>query len=204
MTHVTPRRVGAAFAIAALGSLLLLLVLKAPASRGESNPNNLDCQGHIKKGKTTPLDDPDEYQVEYRFACSGPITGYSISLQRGVKSFDTEAVVLNKTTGDGITTDSFTCQGEIPGLGFNCTGLYSGGYNVISGRFAVGRKLNRKPLINPRLVVSTAGLQTGTVTTGTTTTRTTSATQALSGPYQLGHPRGVNKKKTKKKTAERK
>ncbi|HWI23205.1 MAG TPA: hypothetical protein VNT22_11410 [Baekduia sp.] len=194
MTHLTPGRATIAALLAAIGAVAIALLLQSPApsAGAASNPNNLDCQGRIEPGEPGPVDDEDVHQVKYTFACSGPITGYSIQLQRGVEGFDTEAIVLDKTTSNSITTDSFSCNGDIPGLGFNCVGFYSGGYNNIIGQFSVGRDLRKEPRINPRLVVATASISGG------------KAVQALSGPFQLGRPLGVNKKKHKKSKAKAK
>jgi hypothetical protein len=186
LTQLTPRRLSVIALLAAAGSVALALLVLTPA-RGDVNLNNNDCHGRIEPGTPEPADDKGVYQVKYTFACSGPITGYSIQLQRGVDSFDTDGLVLNKVTGDSVTTDSFSCNGDIPGLGFNCVGTYSGGWNNITGQFAVTRKLTKKPKISPRLLVATATIASG------------KPVQALSGPYQLGHPRlGLSKKHKKK------
>lgn len=188
MTQLNPRRLSVAALLAASGAVAIALLVFSPA-KGDINLNlnNNECYGHITKGVPGLADEKGTYQVKYVFACRGPITGYSIQLQRGVSGFDTDAVVLDKATGDSVTTDSFSCNGEIPGLGFNCVGVYSGGFNNISGQFTVNRKLTTEPRINPRLTVATATVASG------------KAVQAVSGPYELGRPLGVSKKSKKKK-----
>jgi hypothetical protein len=181
VTHTTPRRLPVVLLIAAFAAIALLLALRPPTVRGESNLNNLNCKGHIEKGEAGPVDEEDEHQVKYVFACDGPITGYSILLPRGVEAFDTEVSVFDRVTKDGVATDSFACAGEIPGIGFNCTGRYAGGFNNITGQFSIKGRLDRKPLINPRLVVATATVSSG------------AAVQSMSGPYSLGTPRGIRK-----------
>ena len=188
MTQLNPRRLSVAALLAACGAVALALLVFSPAKGDVNlNLNNNECYGHITKGEPGLADDKGTYQVKYVFACRGPITGYTIQLQRGVTGFDTDAVVLNKTTGDSVTTDSFSCNGDIPGLGFNCVGTYSGLFNNITGQFTVNRKLTKEPRINPRLTVATATVASG------------KAVQAISGPFELGRPLGVNKKTKKSK-----
>lgn len=186
MTQLNPRRLSVAALLAACGAVALALLVFSPA-KGDVNLNNNECYGHITKGEPGLADEDGVTQVKYVFACKAPITGYTIQLQKGVEAFDTEAIVLNKTTGDSVTTDSFSCNGDIPGLGFNCVGVYSGQFNNISGQFGIRGKLTKEPRINPRLSVVTATIASGKVV------------QAISGPFELGRPLGVNKKTKKSK-----
>jgi hypothetical protein len=105
--------------------------------------------------------------------------------------------------------DTFTCSGEIPGWAANCIGLASGGYETITGQFAIGTKLCAEPRVDPLLTVTYAYLEKGKIV------------QAISGPYDLGRPIGckadwyshfnrfnpaplTTKKKSKHKTSKKK
>jgi hypothetical protein len=115
------------------------------------------------------------------FACSGPITGYQIQPQIPAQSIDTEVFALDAATKQVVPTDSFSCQGIIPSYGINCTGVYQGNYEIVSGQFSIDPKLCAEPRVDPLLTVVYA-------------TRTaTGVTQAMAGPFDLGRPRGCPK-----------
>jgi hypothetical protein len=165
----------AVIAVAMAGALLLVSATRAHAA---SNLNNLDCQGHIEAGDPAPGD--DDQQVKYVFACSGPITGYQLQPQIGDTGFDPSSSVFD-LQGNAVTTDSFSCQGDLPGWGINCVGSYSGNYGKITSQFAIGTKLCAEPRVDPLLTVVTATVSGGVVT------------QAISGPFDLGRPHGCPK-----------
>jgi hypothetical protein len=158
---------------------LAALALVAPAALADSNPNTYDCRGHVEAGAPQPGD--DDQQVLYKFACSGPITGYQLQPQIGDTGFDTSTSVFD-THGNAITTDSFTCQGDFPGWGVNCTGKYSGSYGIVTGQFAIATKLCAEPRVDPLLTVVYATADSRGV-----------VTQNISGPYDLGRPHGCPK-----------
>jgi len=161
-------------------SLLLLLSGGSRVAIADQNPNNTDCRGHVEKGEPSP-DDPSATQVKYVFACSGPITGYQIQPQIPAQSIDTEVFALDSATKQVVPTDSFSCQGIIPSYGINCTGVYQGKYEIVSGQFSIDPKLCAEPRVDPLLTVVYA-------------TRTaTGVTQAIAGPFDLGRPRGCPK-----------
>jgi hypothetical protein len=177
---MSSRRKALLAALAALlvvgASLLLLLGGARPAS-ADQNPNNTDCRGHTEKGDADSAD-PSAVTVRYVFACSGPITGYQIQPQIPAQSIETEVFGLDRSTGQVVGTDAFSCQGDIPGYGINCVGTYQGNYDVVKGQFAIDPKLCDEPRVDPLLTVVTA-------------TRTaTGVTQAIAGPFDLGRPRG--------------
>lgn len=160
--------------------VVTLLTLPAPASSQaeESNPNNYHCFGHIAVGK--PEDGSSEQQVAYTLACSGPISGYAIQTQAPVQTTGFEsAPLVNNEKGEAITTASFSCNGEIPGFGFDCVGNTTAPFQVVSGQFSINTKLCAEPRINPRLVVTYAYLNEKKV-----------ITQAISGPFDMGRPHG--------------
>jgi hypothetical protein len=151
-----------------------------PTAGATSNANDYDCGGHIEKGQPAPGD--TDTQVQYVFACGGPITGYQIQPQISDTSFGTDALVLDKT-GNAVVTDSFTCNGDFPGFGFNCVGKYTGDqYANITGQFAIGTALCAEPRVDPLLTVTYATADSKGV-----------ITQYISGPYDLGRPRGCPK-----------
>src|SRR5215470_15266437 len=178
------RRKALIAALAALlvaGASLLLLLNGTKPATADQNPNNTDCRGHVEKGEPSP-DDPTATQVKYVFACSGPITGYQIQPQVPAQSIDTEVFALDRTTGQVVPTDSFSCQGEIPSYGINCVGVYGGNYEIVPGQFSIDAKLCDEPRVDPLLTVVYA-----------TKTSTGAVTQAIAGPFDLGRPRGCPK-----------
>jgi hypothetical protein len=155
----------------------LALAIWAPTAGASANPNNYDCGGHIEAGPPQPGD--DDTQVQYVFACGGPITGYQIQPQIGDTGFSTDVSVFD-VTNNPITTDSFTCNGDFPGWGINCVGKYTGDrYARIIGTFAIATPLCAEPRVDPLLTVTYATADSKGV-----------VTQAISGPYDLGRPHG--------------
>ena len=75
-------------------------------------------------------------------------------------------------------SDTFSCSGEIPGYALNCVGSTKAGYETVTGQFAIGTKLCAEPRVDPLLTVTYAYLEKGV------------ATQAISGPFDLGRPQG--------------
>ena len=159
---------------------VLALAVWAPIAGASANPNNYDCGGHIEAGKPQPGD--DSTQVQYVFACGGPITGFQIQPQIGDTGFATDVSVFDQQKNP-VTTDAFTCNGDFPGWGFNCVGKYTGtSYANIVGTFSIATKLCDEPRVDPLLTVVYATADSKGV-----------VTQAISGPYDLGRPRGCPK-----------
>jgi hypothetical protein len=159
---------------ALLGSGALLLAVPARSQAAESNPNNYSCLGSVAAGEPQP--GSEDQQVKYSFYCDGPITGYQLQTQVPETGISSPPTVTN--TAGAQLTDTFSCSGEIPGYGVNCVGLAKAGYETISGQFAIGTKLCAEPRVDPLLSVTYAYLEKGVVT------------QAISGPFDLGRPRG--------------
>lgn len=172
--------------LGAAAATVALLALTAGTSRAESNPNSYDCQGHLEAGKPLPGD--DDTSVAYFFACNGPVLGYQIQPQLADTNFDTAPIVIDKA-GNPVTTDSFSCAGDFPGYGVNCTGSYSGDYNVVKGSFSIAEKLCDEPRVDALLTVVYA-----------TADAKGKVTQYMSGPYDLGRPRGCKPSKFSGKT----
>ena len=152
------------------------------------DPNNYSCSGHIGRGVAEQgVPGP---QVLYQFACDGPITGYAIETEpHQIQYFDQSPIVA--LAGVPSSVDSFSCNGEVPGLQINCVGSASSPFEVISGQFVIaGKNICTEPRVDPILTVTYA---TATATLGGTKTAPTASatvTQYLSGPYDLGRPWG--------------
>ena len=165
--------------LAVLAGALAGLAAPAPAGAEESNPNNYACLGQVGAGKAEP--GSDEQQVSYSFYCNGPITGYQLQSQvqvTGISSPPTLTTVAGAPLVAPFASDNFSCSGDIPGYAANCVGIAKGGYERISGQFAIATKLCVEPRVDPLLTVTYAYLEKGAVT------------QAISGPFDLGRPNG--------------
>jgi hypothetical protein len=156
------------------GVAALSLASPALSQAEESNPNNYNCLGSTSAG--TPEAGSEEQQVQYSFYCNGPITGYQVQSQIPVTGVSSPPKVTNVEKKE--LADTFTCSGELPGWAANCIGLAGGGYETITGQFAIGTKLCAEPRVDPLLTVTYAYLEKGKIV------------QAISGPYDLGRPKG--------------
>jgi hypothetical protein len=177
-THSAHRK-AALWLLASLGCLALLLATPALSQADESNPNNYSCLGSIAKGE--PEEGSEEQQVAYSFYCNGPITGYQLQAQVPVTGFAGAPLVSSLATGGVAGTalkDVFSCSGELPGYAVNCVGSTKTGYELVVGQFAIEKKLCVEPRVDPLLTVTYAYLEKGVVT------------QAISGPFDIGRPKG--------------
>lgn len=164
-------------ALVVAGVTLILLLGGSQPAAADQNPNNTDCRGHLEKGDPS-ADDPSATTVKYVFACSGPITGYQIQPDHAVQTMETEVFALDRTTKDVVPTDSFSCNGDIPGFGINCIGVYGGDYRIVSGQFEIDEKLCTEPRVDALLTVVYA------------TASGSKVTQYMAGPFDLGRPKG--------------
>jgi hypothetical protein len=165
--------------LAIVGCLALLLAAPAISRADESNPNNLNCLGSIAKGEAE--EEAVGNAVAYSFYCNGAITGYQLQSQVPLTGVG-GAPLVNALEAGGkagpALKDTFSCSGEIPGYAANCVGLAKAGYELIAGQFAVEKPLCAEPRVDPLLTVTYAYLEKGVVT------------QAISGPFDLGRPKG--------------
>jgi hypothetical protein len=154
------------------------------ATTVSDDPNNYTCTGHIQKGAAEAGVTGTE--VEYAFSCDGPITGYSIETEpHKIQYFDQAPVVT--LAGAASATDSFSCNAFVPGVQINCVGQTSAAFEKIAGQFVIGAKnVCNEPRIDPILTVTDATATLG----GTAAAPAAVVTQYLSGPYDLGRPRG--------------
>jgi len=163
--------------LAAALAAAVLLNHSAPTSVADQNPNNTLCKGHVDKGKPDP-DDPDSGVVSYTFACSQPITGYSVMPDKPATAFETEVFGTDPATKEVLATDAFSCAGEQPGWGVNCTGANVGNWHPITSTFTIDGDVCAEPRVDPLLIVTFATVASG------------KAAQYIAGPFDLGRPRG--------------
>lgn len=169
--------------LAALLSAMTLSLAAAAVSQAEEfsgidNPNNYECHGHIEAGKPE-IPGEEEQQVQYQFACDGPITGYQIESNVEVTGVGQSPLVTYYLKNEPLT-DSFSCGGELPGWAVNCVGatIHGGRGEVITGQFSIETPVCQEPRVNPLLTVTYASVEKEVVT------------QAISGPFELGRPWG--------------
>ncbi len=167
-------------ALVATIAAAVLLNHSAPPSVADQNPNNTLCKGHIDKGKADP-DDPDSGVVAYTFACSQPITGYSLLPEKAVTGFETEVFGTDPATKQVLATDAFSCNGAQPGWSINCTGTNVGSWHPITSKFTIDGDVCAEPRVDPILIVTFANVASG------------KAVQYIAGPFGLGRPRGCPK-----------
>lgn len=159
---------------AIVGAVALLLATPAIGHAEETNPNNGICIGNLSPGAPEP--GSEETQVQYRFLCNGPITGYQLQSQVPLTGVQSPPLVSN-LQGKGLS-DTFSCSAEFPGYAFNCVGLAKAGDEMVTGQFSIGTKLCAEPRVDTLLTVTYAYLEKGAVT------------QAIAGPFDLGRPEG--------------
>lgn len=176
-THQPVHHRASLWLLAILGSIALSLAMVASAHAEEAvgtegSPNDLNCIGHISVG--TPELGSEEQQVRYTFYCDGPITGYQLETNIPVNGFEASPLVTN--TKNEALSDTFACGGEIPGWADNCEGSTKSGWENITGQFSIEQPLCKEPRVDPLLTVTDIYVEKGV------------ATQAISGPFDLGRP----------------
>ena len=164
--------------IASLGLLMAIgLVLPGLASA------DIGCTGHTVKAPDT---EDYENALDYVFACTGRILGYTIVSNREIDAFDTE-IEVQDAAGAIAATDGFACEGEIPGFGVGCFGTYSAN-NVVRGTFSVsGAKACAEPRMDAKLVVVPESID------ANTGVGRKSSNGVMAGPFDLNRPRGCPK-----------
>lgn len=181
--RLTLRLLGALLSALAL-SLATAAVGHAEEFSGIDNPNNYECHGHIEAGKPE-IEGEEEQQVQYQFACDGPITGYQLEANDEVTGVGPSALVTYYLKNEPLT-DSFSCGGELPGWAVNCVGSTKGRGEVITGQFSIETPICAEPRVSPLLTVTYAYIEKEVVT------------QAISGPFELGRPWGCKADKYSK------
>jgi hypothetical protein len=140
-----------------------------------SNPNNYECSGGLSAGKAET--GGEGTPVQYEFKCNGPLTGYQVQTQLPITGIEGSPLVANYA-GTPLK-ESFSCGGAFPGYAVNCVGATTAEANErITGQFTIGWKLCTEPRVDALLSVTYAYLE------------KTVITQAISGPFDLGRPKG--------------
>jgi hypothetical protein len=179
---------------------LVAVCLALPAAAQADFKDNTTCRGHIKPGEKDPLG-LNENPVAYTFSCSGPITGYSIISDKSIDAWETEVFVHDKG-GQVMGSDSFSCNGEQPGFGINCVGVYGADQRVVESTYNLeSAKLCDEPRTDPLLVVTYATyVKNADGSTKLNSDGSPQVTTALAGPFDLGRPRGCKATKYSGKT----
>jgi hypothetical protein len=141
------------------------------------------CYGSLAAASPT-ADQPN--LMNYQFKCDGRITAYTILANRRPRDFEviddfsTTADVLNGQ-GNIDSTQSFGCEGTMPGNGINCNagaGGFSSAWNVQKGSF---------DLSDPYCKTLAANAAPGTYATPQATVQlvVTDVSGAQDGPFRL-------------------
>lgn len=159
-------------------------LLTAFALPGSASAANLTCRGHAKPGTVT---EDAENPLQYTFACTGRVLGYTVVSDRELDFFDAEVGVKDPASGALVPTDSFGCEGDFPGFGFNCVGVY-GTNRIIEGTTSLsGQKPCAEPRPHLRVVVVAETVD------PVTNVPKKSSIGTMAGPFDLGRPRGCPK-----------
>lgn len=157
----------------ALGEAETAPVTSAP--QVASNPNDYECSGNLGPGKAEASGEGTP--VQYEFKCNGQITGYQVQTQLPITGIEGSPLVTNYA-GTPLK-ESFSCGGSFPGYAVDCVGASTAEANEhITGQFAIDWKLCTEPRVDALLTVTYAYLEKNVIT------------QAISGPFDLGRPKG--------------
>jgi hypothetical protein len=164
--------------------VLLPAALAGPALAATPPPQSGGlCYGALAGAPTA--DQPN--LMNYQFKCDRRITAYTIIANRRPRDFDvidnfsTTADVLDPS-GNIVPTQSFLCEGDLPGDGFNCNtgtfGSYAGALSTIKGTLS---------LTDPYCKTLAANAVPGTYATPQATVQlvVTDVTGAQDGPFRL-------------------
>jgi hypothetical protein len=147
-----------------------------PAPAADDPADNFSCRGHTAKAADSSVDDP---KLEYTFGCSNKIIGYFLTTDQDVLGFDADVPVQD---AQGVTSESFACEGLVPAAGFGCFGGYSAGGRFVKSSFSIPTDPCAVPRVSSRLIV------------------VLSAKGNTAGPFDLGRPQGCPKKTTQLQT----
>jgi len=163
-------------------AFFLALSFTSTAFAEEENPNTMACGGHLTKGTQDPAD-PDTGVVEYTVGCNGKISGYSLVSTREIDGYETEIFGRDSALKEIVATDFFSCGGDTPGFGINCVGSTSWGWRLMTGTFTIVGDVCAEPRVSVQMIA----------------TSIVSGKQAITGPFNIGRPRGCPKAKPAKK-----
>jgi hypothetical protein len=131
------RAVTAAAAIA-----VALVALPASAGAAAVTPvSGTYCSGGLSKDPAPTPDDPN--LIDYQIHCDTAITAYTVIANRRLWDFNTiddfsSDISVIQTDGTPSSTQSVTCEAELPGNGINCNAGAGGSisaWNNIEGSF---------------------------------------------------------------------
>ena len=159
------------------------------------------CGGVLNRAKPT-ADDPN--LVNYKFTCNWGVSAYTLIVSRKPNDDATiddfaSSVTVFDPTGNPLSTQSFSCFGQIPGNGINCNagaGGYMAAPNTAEGSF---------DLTEPYCANIPKGSPAGTKPDPSAVVQlvVSDTTGAEDGPFRLhlgGKCRPVHVKKVKAKT----
>jgi hypothetical protein len=112
-------------ATVALGACALTIVA-GPARAATPAPSAVTCSGHADRGNDSTQPD----RIDIAFGCSGDIRSFTVISSVPIGGFEVSAEVFDHVTQAIVETDSFFCEGPIPGDGFNCTGAGHAGKDI--------------------------------------------------------------------------
>jgi hypothetical protein len=113
--------------LAAIALGLSALAFVAGSARAATPaPSAVTCNGHADRGDDPTLPDT----IDVAFGCSGDIKSFTVISSVPIGGFAVSAEVYDHTTQAIVETDSFFCEGLIPGDGFNCTGAAHAGKDI--------------------------------------------------------------------------
>jgi hypothetical protein len=117
---------GRVLVAAAALALSIGAVVAGAAHAATPLPSAVTCNGHADRG-----DDPTQPDgIDVAFGCSGDIRSFTVISSAPIGGFEVSAEVFDHVTQAIVETDSFFCEGLIPGDGFNCTGAAHAGKDV--------------------------------------------------------------------------
>ena len=103
-----------------------LAILAGPARAATPAPSAVTCSGHADRGNDPTLPD----RIDVAFGCSGDVKSFTLISSAPIGGFEVSAEVFDHVTQAIVETDSFFCEGLIPGDGFNCTGAAHAGKDI--------------------------------------------------------------------------
>jgi hypothetical protein len=185
--------------LAALVVVACCLVM-LPAAAQADFKDNTTCRGHVALAPKDPLG-LNNNLVNYMFSCSQPITGYSIISDKSVDFWETEVFAHDKA-GNPVGTDGFSCNGDQPGFGVNCVGIYGADQRIVESQYNLETdKVCDEPRPDPLLVVTYATyVRNADGTPSNNSDGAPKVTTAVAGPFDLGRPRGCKPSKFSGKT----
>ncbi|MGN6190260.1 MAG: hypothetical protein ACTHOE_15310 [Conexibacter sp.] len=117
---------GHLLAVAVALGVCALAAISGPARAATPPPSAVTCSGHADRGADPTTPDG----VDIAFGCSGDIRSFTVISSAPIGGFEVSAEVFDHVTQAIVETDSFFCEGPIPGDGFNCTGGAHAGKDV--------------------------------------------------------------------------